>query len=115
MNEEPDDRHLFRPALIEGDEASWRILYRRHTPALIRLAGHLVDSDLDAGDLVHEMWLRASRAASRFEERSTLRSWLTGILINCIREWRRASLRLVEVPLEEDPPDQTADPPSGRT
>lgn len=113
MSEAPDDRELFQPALIEGDEAAWRLLYRRHTPALYRLARHLADSDADAGDLVHEMWLRASRGASRFGQRSTLRTWLTGILINCLREWRRASLRRAEVPLEDDLPAPPADPPPG--
>ncbi len=104
MSDAPDDRALFRPAFIEGDEAAWRLLYRRHTATLYRLARYLADSDADASDLVHEMWLRASRNASRFEQRSTLRTWLTGILLNCVREWRRAPAREAEVALEDNLP-----------
>lgn len=113
MTEAPDDRSLVRLALIEGDEVAWRRLYQRHTPALYRLAGYLADSEADAGDLVQEMWLRAARGLSRFEQRSTLRTWLTGILINCVREWRRDSFRVAEVPLEDDLPSPAPDNVSG--
>ena len=113
MSEAPDDRALFQPALIEGDETAWRVLYRRHTPSLYRVARYLTDSDVDADDLVHEMWLRASRSATRFEQRSSLRTWLTGILINCVREWRRGFLRADEVPLEHDLPAPEVDALSG--
>lgn len=113
MTDPADDRELFRLAITEGDEAAWRTLYRRHTPTLYRLARHLAESATDADDLVHEMWLRANRNGGRFEERSRLRTWLTGILINCVREWRHASIHRAEAPLDEDLACATDDPPAG--
>ena len=32
------------------------------------------------------MWIRACTRLSKFEWKSSLKTWLTGILINCIRE-----------------------------
>jgi RNA polymerase sigma-70 factor (ECF subfamily) len=46
----------------------------------------------DAGraeDALQEAWIRAARAVSRFDGRSTFRTWLTGIALNCVREERR--------------------------
>jgi RNA polymerase sigma-70 factor (ECF subfamily) len=43
-----------------------------------------------AADAVHDAWLRCIESIERFERRSSFRTWVTGILINCIREsWRR--------------------------
>ena len=113
MTEPAEDLQAFHAALVEANEAAWRQLYRLHTPPLYRLARHLADSASDADDLIHEMWLRAARGASRFAGRSRIRTWLTGILLNCIREWRRASARRAEVDLEDDQAFAPDDPPAG--
>lgn len=47
----------------------------------------------EAEEAVQETWLRAARGLSGFEWRSSLRTWLTGILIRCARErGRRGAL-----------------------
>lgn len=102
MSDGEDELRLFRRGLVEGDEAAWRLLYRRHTPGLLRLARLLAERREDADDLVHDTWLRAARGAAHFAERSQVRTWLTGILLNCIREWRRAAVRAHEVELPDD-------------
>lgn len=102
MSEGEEELRLFRRGLLEGDETAWRLLYRRHTPGLLRLAQLLAEQRDDADDLVHDTWLRAARGAARFAERSQVRTWLTGILLNCIREWRRAAARAREVELTDD-------------
>src|SRR5688500_649495 len=51
----------------------------------MRLMG---DAD-NAADVVHDAWIKAYDNLHRFEGRSALRTWLTGILINCARNrWR---------------------------
>ncbi len=102
MNESPD-RALVASVIDRGDERAFRALYQRHTPALYRTARRLGDnSTAGADDLVHDTWLRAADRWSAFEWRSSLRTWLTGILVNVIREHRRTDLARREDPLEEE-------------
>jgi RNA polymerase sigma-70 factor (ECF subfamily) len=105
VTESADDFRLLQAGLLDGDEAAWHLLYHRYTPGFFRLARHLLDRPEDADDVVHETWLRAARGAGRFERRSLVRTWLTGILLNCTREWRRAANRRAEVELPDDLPD----------
>lgn len=88
---EPSDQSLLERVITGGDEAAFRALYRRHTPALYRAAVRLTDDrDGSAEDFVHDTWLRASDRWREFGWKSSLRTWLTGILLNRIREARRA-------------------------
>ena len=56
---------------------------------LCRLAGR----SADASDLMQETWLRAVRHLGLFRGQSAFRTWLTGIALNCYREWRRRHAR----------------------
>jgi RNA polymerase sigma-70 factor (ECF subfamily) len=76
--------------LRERDEAGFLRLYRAHTPALYRVAMRLLGARSEAEDAVQETWLRAVTRLADFRGQSALRTWLTGITINCCREaWRR--------------------------
>lgn len=85
-----EDRRLASAVCANGDEAAFRTLYRRHTPSLFRLALRLGGGDEAwAEELVQRSWIRAVQGLDRFRWRSTLRTWLTGIMVNCARElWR---------------------------
>lgn len=50
------------------------------SPSLLRFALRFVRRRDDAEDLVQETWLSALRGAPQFEGRSSLRTWLNGIL-----------------------------------
>jgi RNA polymerase sigma-70 factor (ECF subfamily) len=84
-----DERRLVENYLRRRDEQSFRELYRRHTPRLYALALRLCDSSADANDAVQDMWIRACTGLARFAWKSSLKTWLTGILINCVREQSR--------------------------
>jgi RNA polymerase sigma-70 factor (ECF subfamily) len=63
-----------------------------------------------AEDCLQDAWMRAIAGLDRFAWRSSLRTWIRGIAINCWREgWRddrRAPLRLVEGhEREPEPPE----------
>jgi len=89
------DQRLVKRFLRTKDETSFRQLYRRHTPALYPLAIRLFGGlEANAQDAIQEMWIRACKSLERFEWRSSLRTWLTGILTNRLHEvnreqWRR--------------------------
>jgi RNA polymerase sigma-70 factor, ECF subfamily len=90
-----EDRELADAVARSGDEAAFRTLYRRHTPALYRLALRLGGGDGPwAEELVQQTWVRAVEGLSSFAWRSSLSSWLGGIAINCARElWREMRTR----------------------
>jgi len=91
---ENSDQRLVEKFLSTKDETSFRQLYRRHTPALYALALRLVGGlETDAQDAIQEMWIRACKSLDRFEWRSSLKTWLTGILINYLHEVNREQWR----------------------
>ena len=89
-----EDRRLIGLFLKTRDEECFRTMYRRHSPALylmaLRLAG---GAEPEARDLVQETWIRACRALPEFQHRSSLRTWLKGILVNRFREVIRSKQR----------------------
>lgn len=90
MTDERPDRELVAAVVNGGDERAFRLLYRRHTPKLLRVAVRLTDDRGGvAEDIVHDTWIRAAARFERFEWRSSLSTWLTGFLINRVRELRR--------------------------
>lgn len=104
-----DDRGLVDRFLRLQDEESFRALYRRHTPALYGLARRLLAaSSGDAEDAVQDTWVRAAARLHRFRWESALRTWLTGILVNCCRERLRGQWRWVE-PDDAAPKEQADD------
>ena len=97
------DQRLVKKFLRNGDERSFRELYRCHTPSLYPLALRLVGgSETDAQDAIQDTWIRACKNLERFEWKSSLRTWLTGILINCVRESNRERQRRNEEELTDD-------------
>lgn len=97
------DRDLVERFMRTKDEATFRGLYRRHTPALYLLALRLVGgAESEAQDAVQDTWLRACKTLQRFAWRSSLRTWLAGILINRVREMSRESVRRNEEELPEE-------------
>lgn len=82
-----DDRAIVAAFLGTRDEAVFRVLYRRHSPALYLLALRLTGgAHSDAQDAVQEAWMRAVGVLEGFRWASSLRTWLCGITVNCCRE-----------------------------
>lgn len=71
--------------LRAGDEAAFVTLVGRHHDAMLRLARTFVNSHAVAEEVVQETWLGVLRGIDRFEERSSLRTWLLAILVNRAR------------------------------
>jgi RNA polymerase sigma-70 factor (ECF subfamily) len=88
------DRELVTRFLADRSEAAFRLLFRRHSPRLLRTALRLLGgSRAEAEDAVQEVWLRAADALPGFRWQSQLSTWLTGIAVNVCRENRRSRPR----------------------
>src|SRR2546430_3622065 len=80
---------------------------------LYRSALRLTGVPADAEDLVQETYLKAFRAADRFEPGTNLRAWLFTILHNTVRNRARDRARDT-VAIDSDIVDRAADaPPPG--
>jgi len=112
MTDQLDDRALADRVVATGDEAAFRTLYRRHTPAAYRFLMRLTGGNqVEAEDLMQETWLRAARRLATFQWRSTFRTWLTGIALNQFRELaRKDGRRIVEVEGEWEASGAVAEP-----
>ncbi len=85
-------------ALQRGDEVAFAGAVRLHHRALLAVASAIVGAD-DAEEAVQNSWIKAHAALGQFEGRSTLRTWLTRIVINECRmllRGRRPTISLDE-------------------
>lgn len=90
----PLDRILVESFLLTRDEGVFRLLYRRHAPALWRLALRLCDGDANAAEaIVQEAWVRAVERLPDFAWKSALRTWLAGIVVHCRKEALRREMQ----------------------
>jgi RNA polymerase sigma-70 factor (ECF subfamily) len=78
------DTSLLR-RLRDGDEQAFAGLVERYHSSMIRLALSFVPSRAVAEEVVQDTWLAMVRGLDRFEERSSLRTWLFTILVNRAR------------------------------
>jgi RNA polymerase sigma-70 factor (ECF subfamily) len=76
------DEQQLLARLRKGDEGAFDELVNRHHGALIRMAmGHVADREA-AEEVVQDTWLAVIESLERFEGRSSLRTWIFGILIH---------------------------------
>lgn len=106
-----EDRLLAR--LKRGDEGAFDELVNQHHSALIRMAmGYVADREV-AEEVVQDTWMAVIESLSRFEGRSSLRTWICGILIHKakdrgVREKRHTTFSAFE--FCDDDNDEAVDP-----
>jgi RNA polymerase sigma-70 factor, ECF subfamily len=69
-------------ALRAGDEEAFVTLVTRYHASLKRVARTYVSTEAVAEEVVQETWLAAIAGLDRFEQRSTIKTWLFHILAN---------------------------------
>jgi RNA polymerase sigma-70 factor, ECF subfamily len=68
-----------------GDEHAFALLVQRYQMPMLRLARSMVSNEAVAEDAVQDTWMGVVRGIDRFEERSSLKTWLFRILVNRVR------------------------------
>lgn len=97
-------------ALRRGEEAAFIALVERHHASMVRVARGWLGSSALAEEAAQEAWLGALEGMARFEGRSSVRTWLFGILANCARQ--RAAREGRSVPLSSLEPQGEGDAPA---
>ncbi|HEY3081142.1 MAG TPA: sigma-70 family RNA polymerase sigma factor [Chloroflexota bacterium] len=100
-----DDATLLA-ALRRGDEATFVRLVERYGAALVRLAQLYTRDRAVAEEVAQETWQGLLQGLDRFEERSSLKTWLFRILVNrartrAQREGRQIPFSALADPLAE--------------
>jgi len=72
--------------LRRGTRAAAVMLFDRHARHVERLLFSLLGPEVEAEDLLHEVFLRAFVGIGDLDEPAKLRSWLTGIAVHTARE-----------------------------
>jgi RNA polymerase sigma-70 factor (ECF subfamily) len=99
-------------ALRAGDEGAFTTLVDRHHAAMMRLAAAYLGDRSLAEEVTQEAWIRVLRGIRGFEGRSSLKTWIFHILVNCARS--RAQRERRDVPfsalsLNEEADDLASD------
>ena len=68
-----------------GDEEAFVAVVGRHNHALLSVARSFVRSDAIAGEVVQDTWMGVVRSLSKFEGRSSIKTWLVRIVVNWAR------------------------------
>ncbi len=106
-----DEQFLAR--LRGGDEGAFDELVTKHHGALIRMAmGYVADREL-AEEVVQDTWIAVIEGLGRFEGRSSLRTWIFGIMIHKakdrgVREKRHVTFSAFDSKSDEN--DEAVDP-----
>ena len=79
----------------DGPREQFAQAVTEHTCAMFRTARAILDNDADAEDAVSEAVLRAWQAWGGLRKQEAVRAWLLKITVNCAREQRRKTGRVV--------------------
>lgn len=80
-------------ALRASDELAFAQLVDELSPRMLKMARVYVAGQATAEDVVQEAWIVVLQSLERFEARSTLATWILGIVINVARARGRRDAR----------------------
>src|SRR5713101_1995295 len=76
------DETQFIAALRAGEESAFVLLIDRYHAGMVRIAQMFVRDAAVAEEVVQEAWLGVLHGLARFEARSSLKQWISTILVN---------------------------------
>ena len=90
--------------VARGDGLAFHQLVDRHADRLYRVARSLVGNSADAEDVLQEAFAGAFRGAGKFEGRSSVKSWLTRIVVTQAAKFWRSRKGKRDQSIAEDVP-----------
>jgi RNA polymerase sigma-70 factor, ECF subfamily len=105
--------HELVQRLRDGDESAFVELIDRYGASMLRVAQMYVRDRGTAEEVVQETWLAVLNGIDRFEERSSLKTWLFRILTNRAKTRGQRDGRMVPFSAlagASDEPDPSVDP-----
>jgi RNA polymerase sigma-70 factor (ECF subfamily) len=78
-------------------------IYRENVDYVWRVLSHLGVKPADVGDVAHDVFITIKRRLPTFEGRSSLRTWIYGICLRTVSDYRGRAFRRREVPHDEVP------------
>ena len=83
-------------AIRAGDESAFSELVARYELGMLKMAQAFIGDRISAEEAVQETWLAFIKAIKKFKHRSSVKTWLFGILLNQAR--KQAARRPKELP-----------------
>ena len=77
-----EDEHALVVALRNGDESAFRTLIEMYNAMLVRVARMYVSTQAAAEEVAADTWLAVLEGIDRFQERSSLKTWIFRIVTN---------------------------------
>lgn len=84
--------------ILSGEVALYEVIMRRYNPYLFKTGKGYGYNQQDTEDLIQEVYINAYRNLEKFENRSSLKTWLIKIMLNqCYQKKRKFSFKY-EIP-----------------
>jgi RNA polymerase sigma-70 factor, ECF subfamily len=96
-----DDSEVLLAKAKQGDADAFPVLFERIRPMVFAVACRIAGAN-DADDVVMDTCLRVWKAIPRFNERSSLKTWVYRIAHNCATDALRARQRIATVVTSTD-------------
>jgi RNA polymerase sigma-70 factor (ECF subfamily) len=93
MSPAEETEAAFLAALRAGDERAFAQLVDDLSPRMLKMARVYLEGESAAEDAVQEAWIVVVQGLGRFEGRSTLTTWVLGIVVNTARGRARKEAR----------------------
>src|SRR5690348_12159609 len=88
-----DSDEALMARVAKGDQAAFRLLARRHLPAMVGLARRILGDAAEAEDVAQEAMLRVWTHAPRWQPLAAFKTWLTRVVVNlCLDRKRKTPL-----------------------
>jgi len=96
---------------INGETASYRLLYQRYAKAMYNTALRMLNKVADAEDVLQESFTDAFLQLEHFQNRATFGAWLKQIVIHkCINHLKKSKTGLVGIDSLENSPADADEP-----
>ena len=91
----PKDDELI-PKLLSGDEEAFAQAVKAYNSIMVHLARAIV-GDAIAEEVTQEAWLAVIKSLPKFEQRSSLKTWILRIVSNCAKSRLRHESRTINI------------------